>query len=149
MPETKPVEHADVSYEHTDAKLAPIAAIGIGIVVLGLFTQLLCWWIFDLFKVQMAFRGPALSPLAARERPQLPKNIDKIPAPRLQVDEHLSLEEFQQIEEKRLNGYGWADANSGKVHIPITEAMRLMANPEFAKDHGIRVEQTKPKGEAK
>jgi hypothetical protein len=141
QPETaKTPENADVSYEGTDASLVPVVAMGIAIVLLGLMTFALCLWMFDLFKQSSARQDPGLAPLAAKERPILPKDLGKIPAPRLEVNESLDMEQFRKAEEAQLNSYGWIDGKGDTVHIPIAEAMRLLAKPEFAKERGIRVE---------
>jgi len=141
MPEqpatSQPSEHSDVGYEATDAKLGPLVAFGVGIVLLGLVAHGVCWWMFEALRASTARHDPGLPALAAKERPQLPKDLDKIPQPRLQVDESLAMDQFRRDEDARLNSYGWTDAKIGTVHIPIAEAMRLLANPvEPAKNNG-------------
>jgi hypothetical protein len=139
-------EHANVSYEARDAWPRPVLLFGASVILLGVVAHFICLWMFDALRETTALHDPGLPALAAKERPQLPQDLEKIPPPRLQVEERLDLEKLRQAEDARLNSYGWADAKHDKVRIPIAEAMRLLANPEFAKDHGIRVEPAKNKG---
>jgi hypothetical protein len=144
--------HADVDYEKTDARIGPLAGIGVGVLVLALIAYGVSAWVFEAFRARAARKDPGLPPLAAQDRPQLPKDLDKIPPPRLQDYDRpdvKDMDQLRQAEEARLKSYGWTDPQKGKVHIPIDEAMRLLANPEFAKAHGIRVEPADPKGAAK
>jgi hypothetical protein len=50
------------------------------------------------------------------------------PAPRLQTDPALDLAQFRLEETKRLNGYYWIDKSKGVVHIPIEQAMKMVAD---------------------
>ena len=51
-------------------------------------------------------------------------------------------------DEERLRSYGWVDPQKDKVHLPIAEAMRLLADPEVARSRGIRVEPANGKAGA-
>jgi hypothetical protein len=137
--------HADVSYDRSEMSLKPAVVGGIAVIVLCLLAYGISLLTFDGLKASAARSDPGLSTLA-RERPKLPQGIDEIPTPRLEVDEIKALKEQLDRDEKRLIGYGWTDAKKGTVHIPIAEAMRLLADPETAKAKGIRVET--PKGGA-
>ena len=134
----QPPEHSDVSYEARDAWPGPVLVFGVGVILLGIVAHFICLWMFDASGLRRRNHDPGLPALAAKERPQLPQNLDRIPPPRLQVEEHFDLERFRQAEDARLNSYGWSDAKNDKIRIPIAEAMRLLANPDFAEDHGIR-----------
>jgi len=63
---------------------------------------------------------PREYPLANVGAPQQP------PAPRLQAQPREELKNMRAEEHRILRGYGWADAQTGKVQIPIEEAMRLL-----------------------
>jgi hypothetical protein len=131
---------ADVSYESSDAQISPIACMGFGIVLLGLVAHIVCLWLFGVLKASEKRDDPGLAPLAAKERPQLIKDLGKIPPPRLQIDEAADMENFRKTEEGLLHSYGWTDPKSGKIRIPIAQAIRLLSDPEIAKTRGIRVE---------
>jgi hypothetical protein len=133
--------HADVRSEPTDVWMKPIIATGIGIAVLGVAAHLICLWFFDWYKAESARDDPGLSALAAQERPK-----QKTPEPRLQTQEQQDLNRFRDEENARLNSYGWSDAKADRIHIPIKDALKLMANPEFARSRGIAVETKKGGG---
>ena len=50
-----------------------------------------------------------------------------IPAPRLQPAPQDERAAYFAEKEKRLGSYGWVDRQAGVAHIPLDEAMRLMA----------------------
>jgi hypothetical protein len=146
-PTTDTPVNPDVAFEPTDAYWGPVAAIGISVVVLSIIAHFVCMWIFNADRRNPEFAGRLLSPLAAEARPKTSQQVrDQIPPPRLELHAGETLDEFRQREEAVLDSYGKADAKAGTVKIPISEALRLMSNPDFAKEHGIRVEQPKDKG---
>jgi hypothetical protein len=49
------------------------------------------------------------------------------PAPNLQVDTHADLQKFEATELQQLDSAGWVDRAHNVVHIPIDDAMRLVA----------------------
>jgi hypothetical protein len=135
--------HADVAYEKSEGQIKPAVVAGIAIFVLCLIAYGISLLTFDGFKASTAASDPKLSALAAKERPKLPQGIDKIPEPRLETREGDLVVDQLKKDEQQLKGYGWTDAKKGTVHIPIAEAMRLLADPETAKAKGIRVETSK------
>jgi len=48
------------------------------------------------------------------------------PAPRLQVDPAIDLDQVRQSQNETLNSYGWADKATGKVRVPIDRAMDML-----------------------
>jgi hypothetical protein len=56
---------------------------------------------------------------------QLPLPV--YPAPRLQPSPQADMQKFYREELNRLNSTGWVDKAHGVVHIPITDAMRKVA----------------------
>ncbi|MEO8714178.1 MAG: hypothetical protein ABI369_04115 [Acetobacteraceae bacterium] len=78
-----------------------------GLAIVGL----LCWWIFP--------RAP---------HPDLvPYPIPSYPPPRLQAAPHEDMVRFYRREMERLNSVGWIDRSQGLAHIPIDQAMRMIA----------------------
>jgi hypothetical protein len=51
----------------------------------------------------------------------------QLPEPRLQTDPSEDLARFRTAEDKKLNSYYWIDKKKGIVHIPIDEAMKMVA----------------------
>src|ERR1700729_2881759 len=80
---------------------------------------------------------------AVMEQQQLNQMVQRFPTPRLQTDDgNLEIAEMHAREDLLLNNYSWVDRTSGKVRIPITRAMQIIAQ------HGLPVapqeEQTQP-----
>ena len=48
------------------------------------------------------------------------------PAPRLQVDPAVDLDQVRQSQEEMLNSYAWVDKASGTVRVPIDRAMDML-----------------------
>jgi hypothetical protein len=53
------------------------------------------------------------------------------PKPRLQQDPSVDLRKLRESEDALLLHYGWADRSNGRVRIPISRAMDLLA------EHGV------------
>ena len=80
---------------------------------------------------------------AVMEQNQLNQMVQRFPTPRLQTDDgNEEIAEMHAREGLLLNNYSWVDRTSGKVRIPITRAMQIIA------EHGLPVapqeEQTQP-----
>ena len=57
-----------------------------------------------------------------------------IAAPRLQTAPQPERAAYFAAKEKRLANYGWVDRRAGIAHIPLEEAMRLMAEQVDGKE---------------
>jgi hypothetical protein len=86
---------------------------------------------------------PPPPPLAARERPQLPRDVIKIPEPRLESGAALNASALRASEELLLMRYAWVDPEAAIVRIPIEQAMRLLADPKSAAARGVRTREGK------
>jgi hypothetical protein len=113
---------SDAEYEHTDiepgiagkfAVWLAIAMVISGAIVYGTF------WLFE-GREQVANQMSQQFPLAAGQ-PKEP------PTPRLQTQPFKDLYQLKTTQLEKLNSYGWVDQGAGVVHIPIDEAMRLVA----------------------
>ena len=144
-PSQQAPQHPDVRYEKTDAQVGGIVAFGAGLLMLGLVIHVTVAWLFDAFG-DSALRDDPQLPVLAAKRPRFPDDLTKIPPPVLQENEITDIRRLREVEDRRLSGYGWVDAKTGVVHIPIAEAMRLLADPKTAAMHGIRSEAVKKKG---
>jgi len=80
----------------------------------------------ELQKMTQAFQAagarPSIKDITQRESEI---RIERIHQPRLQNDEVWDMEMLRQAEDVRLNNYILLDKNSGKVSIPVEQAMRL------------------------
>jgi hypothetical protein len=102
----------DAQYEHRDIG----EGFMWGAVALALGTLLLCALIvLWLYPASMHDRTLALP-------------LPKYPAPALQTNPEEDMKRFHTEELRRLDGTGWVDASRGVVHIPIADAMRIVAD---------------------
>lgn len=111
-----------VSYEKDVADSRAIIRAGIGLALATLVASALVLLFFR-WLGQREARGDAPPPPMSKsmEPDRLP------PAPRLQTLPAQDLAAVRAEEDRTLHGYGWVDEAAGTVHIPIEEAMRLMA----------------------
>jgi len=74
---------------------------------------------------------PAQNPLAtttySATRELSPRDVLKFPEPRLEANERTELNGFRSEEDQKLDTYGWVDQKAGVVHIPIEQAMQIVA----------------------
>src|ERR1700678_1464258 len=71
---------------------------------------------------------------AVMEQQQLNQMVQRFPTPRLQTDDgNEEIGEMHAREDLLLDYYSWVDRSSGKVRIPISRAMQLIAQ------HGLPV----------
>lgn len=108
-------------YEHTDAHVRPMIQFAIWLVASAIIVHVgLAGMYWLLIRESSERVETARYPLAVNAPPRLPA------APRLQQFPRNELYDFRTKEEQQLHTYGWVDKNSGTVHIPIDDAMRLM-----------------------
>ena len=94
-------------YERSDVSLRLIAAIGAGVALLFVASPLV---------LRAAYEPPSTA-----QAPPVP------PAPRLQSDPAADWSAYRAAQMKRLTADGWVDREHGIAHIPIEDAMRLLA----------------------
>ncbi len=107
-------ERPKVAFEPTDWRLAPVAFVYVGTILL---------LIVSCFVLIVAY--PHALPDVGRSVRIEP------PGPRLQTDPEGDLQQFRTEEEKRLNSFYWIDKQKGVVHIPIEQAMKKLATSGF------------------
>ena len=128
---TNHVQNPEVEFEQRDLDAASIFAFLFGLVILGL---IMFFVLLGMYKFMDRYTGrhqpppnPLATPVESRSR-QVPRDARmKFPEPRLEVNERTEFKDFLMDEEKRLHSYGWADENSGVMHIPIDVAMQIIA----------------------
>jgi hypothetical protein len=104
--------------EQRDLSLRAVAAfaasLAVTIVVVLSVSKVIINWMTQRHTAEQALPLPVATPY------QLP------PEPRLQVHAPADLREWRAKEEAQLSSYGWVDRDAGVVHIPITDAMKLI-----------------------
>lgn len=58
--------------------------------------------------------------------------LSRYPAPQLQPNPREDMAKFHDEEMRQLNSFGWVDKEHGVVHIPISDAMRKVAQDGIA-----------------
>jgi hypothetical protein len=109
------------TYEHTDAHVGPMIKFAIWLFISAVIVQIglaAMYWL--LVRESTERVDTQRYPLAVNGPQRLP------PEPRLQQFPRSELYEFRLKEDQQLHSYGWVDKNSGTVHIPIEDAMRLI-----------------------
>jgi hypothetical protein len=112
--------HPELRYEQRDVSAGAIVRFALALVVVVLLASALLLGLFRLLARQERRYDPPPPPLA-QEAGRLP------PAPRLQSTPLQDLEELRAAEEKELTSYGWVDEKAGIAHIPIDEAIKIVA----------------------
>ncbi len=108
----------EARHEVRDVHIRGVVIFGIVLSVSLGVTLLLMGKIFHYFEATQSL-GPPASPFAnTRAVP---------PQPRLQTEPRLELRELRAAQGRVLGSYGWVDATTGVVRIPIDRAMDLLA----------------------
>jgi hypothetical protein len=110
-----------MKHETSDVDLGGIVAFAAGLIATGIVVGVVVWSLLSYFTREAARPAPAEFPLATTALRRLP------PEPRLQTDPRDDLAHLRDAEDKVLTSYGWVDRNAGIVHIPIEQAMKLVA----------------------
>ena len=111
----------EVGFEKEDVDATSLIKFLLWLVVATVAIVFLLWRLYFVFVAQEAARQPPppiMKPTAAQMAP-LPPLLQEYP--------YRDLAEFRAHEDALLQSYGWVDKDLGRVHIPIDEAMRLVA----------------------
>jgi len=109
----------DSTYEHTDADVWSIVKFMFWLAVSAVIIHVGLGVVYTMLIERAMETGELRYPLAAAQGERMP------PTPRLQQFPRNDFYQFRQDEELLLQRYGWMNRNSGIVHIPIEDAMRL------------------------
>jgi hypothetical protein len=77
-------------------------------------------------KTHQPPQNPMVQPEADTARVDS-SQLTKFSQPRLESNERMEINEFRLKEEQQLNSYGWVGESGGAIHIPIDQAMKLVA----------------------
>jgi hypothetical protein len=134
----------DVRFERKDANVRAIVWFAVGLAAVAAATHLLLTPLFDRMEWRKKPAG-SVEPRLTEDRLRLPKDLQRVPEPRLQINQELDLNALRKYEETFLQSYAWVDPGKGVVRIPIERALEILTDPKQAAAHGIRV---RPEGEA-
>jgi hypothetical protein len=97
--------------------LAFAAALGLG----GAIVMVILWQLFNVFAAREVKAGAML------RNPTEADAMSRTPEPRLQSHPKEDLLALRAREDAVLNSYGWVDPAAGVIRIPVSEAMKLVA----------------------
>lgn len=120
----------DSGFEHQDVSSRPIYGFLLSLAIFGVLTYFVAWKMFDFLDAYNRKHQAPANPMVKVEedtRIVTPATIQQFPEPRLEDDERTELNGFRLHEDQQLESYGWVNQNAGVVHIPIDQAMKLIA----------------------
>ena len=110
----------EIRSEKTDADASAIVRFLVYLVIGTVGVVVLLRWMFTTLVVVEQRQQPP-PPVMKVEAPPQP------PLPRLEIDPPTDLARYRDEQRKGLESYGWVDRPARVVHIPIEEAMRIVA----------------------
>ncbi len=143
-----------VDYDRTDLSPRGILMFLVGLLVAGIFIELVIWGMFRFLSHSPFFAKGNPSPMVNAQKLPTPNvegrdfenttgvNTSIFPEPRLQMDDVVDMNKLLESEHKILYAaQPFLDAN-GTVHLPITDAMKLI------EERGLPVRSASPSGSA-
>jgi hypothetical protein len=127
--------HGNGGFEREDLGSKPIIAFIVSVVVTGVLVYYALWGMFRFLDAYERKQQQSVSPLVKTEQDtresQYATTNQKIrqefSEPRLEDNERTELNDVRYREEEELNSSGWVAESAGIAHIPITQAMQLIA----------------------
>jgi len=122
------IENPETRYERRDLSPHAVLLFLVGLAVVSVLIYLTLWGFYGYLNSfqQKPERPPApLEAVHGNENPE--RAIQRFPEPRLQPNPAADLNKFRTREEEILNSYGWADQQAGVAHIPIEQAIDIIA----------------------
>jgi uncharacterized protein HemX len=116
-----------VTFEPDEVDTAGIQKTGVILALTVLLSLAVCAGVFYLLSRQQTEGTSQVSPLVRAEQSQTP------PAPQMQgipgdaIPSPEQQKQFQKAAQERLDSFGWVDQQRGVAHIPISDAMRIIA----------------------
>ena len=134
-----PLRNPAVDFDRSDLSPRGILLFLVGLLLCGVFVELVIWGMFRFMaKSDVLFPPPQTNPMAiAQPAPPQPAsrsilqntpavNLDVFPEPRLQVNDAVDMTKFVASEQELLNPPQPFKDASGAIHIPISQAMKLI-----------------------
>lgn len=122
------IENPETRYERRDLSPHSVLLFLVGLAVVSVLIYFMLWGFYGYLN---AFRQKPQRPAAPLEAVHGNENperaIQRFPEPRLQPNPAADLNKFRTQEEQTLNSYGWVDPQTGVAHIPIEQAIDIIA----------------------
>lgn len=128
------IEHPEVSFEKRDLGARAILLFFAVLFIAGAAIHLVVLGLYEAFENVGEAHQPPANPMIPNQPAPISGvlqnagkvNLNVFPEPRLQTDEPNDMNRFLWQEGRLLDAKPWRD-NTGAVHIPIDEAMQLIA----------------------
>ncbi len=126
----------DTGFEHEDLSTRGIVAFMIGLAVTGVIIYFIIVGMYSFLDNYERSQMLTASPLTTTKgsaisrvvnQSDMEKTFQDNGAPMLEVIEGVELRQDLVKQEEQLNSYGWVDQKAGVAHIPIEQAMELIA----------------------
>lgn len=120
----------EVRFEKRDLSVRGVLTFLIVLAVAGVVITAGLWGVYKYLAGSSLRPTPTANPIATSNRQLKAVGGDPavmFPNPRLQPDPTADLNKFRAREEEVLNSYGWVDQAGGTVHIPIEQAIAVVA----------------------
>ena len=128
-----------VDYDRSDLSPKGILAFLVGLLAAGVFVELVLWGMFHFLSRSPFFAKGNPSPMLSAKQPPAAKvqgmdfenaphlNPEQFPQPRLQRDDVVDMKSLLDSEHRVLYPTEAFLDQNGTVHLPINEAMKLIA----------------------
>lgn len=114
-------DNPQVSFERKDINIVQITGFGVGLLIAFMVTTVAMYALFAFFAHREDKVNPANPPAMMSEKQTVPEG------PRLQSEPLKEIARMHQNEQMLLDSYGWVDQAKGTVHIPIDQAIDMVA----------------------
>ncbi|MEO7275797.1 MAG: hypothetical protein ABIX28_00850 [Vicinamibacterales bacterium] len=120
-----------VAHETSDVNVGAILWFAGIVAITTMVCAVIVWGLFNLLESQAAARDPKMSPLAMPAA-TMPRTTTASPffgngpAPQLMTNEPAYLAHQRQLDDTRLQQYGWVDEKTGVTRLPIDQAKKLL-----------------------
>jgi hypothetical protein len=150
-----PLRNPAVDYDRSDLSARGILLFLAGLLVAGIFIELVLWGMFRFLSHSTLFAQGNPSPMVQVQRHAMPEkapgaglqntgqvNTGVFPTPRLQTNDDADMGKFLSQEKKILYPAQPFEDSSGAIHISINQAMALIA------ERGLPVRPSAPAAES-
>ena len=146
-----PLRNPEVDFDHTDLSPRGILFFLIGLLLCGVFIELVVWGMFRFMaKSDVLFPQAQANPMMATQKLPPPStsrsimqntpavNLGVFPEPRLQTNDVEDMRKLLASEQELLNPPQPFKDPTGAIHIPISQAMKLV------EERGLPVRSSAP-----
>jgi len=122
------IENPETRYERRDLSPHGVLLFLVGLAVTSVLIYFVLWGFYAYLNGFHGKQARMPSPLqTAHDNMNTERVVQGFPQPQLQPNPAADLNKFRAQEEEILNSYGWADQQAGIAHIPIEQAIDIIA----------------------